>query len=185
VQQRAVGFYSSERDEGRDGDFEAEHLYELLDGLRQNLICAEGHPVLPLVTYCSPISSSRTRTAQTRCRQSSATPRTNGARIPCCSGPRPAASRATTAVRKTWWHQFRRRSLCAVFKDVQSERMYGLVEEWRLVVDSGTPIRARVSSNLCRRLGFPLHPLAFPHRSSPVRALAGHGGCEKVSRTCL
>jgi hypothetical protein len=44
VQQHAVCLDSSERHEGRDGDFEAEHLDELLDGLRQDLVRAEGDP---------------------------------------------------------------------------------------------------------------------------------------------
>jgi hypothetical protein len=45
VQQDAVCFYASKRDERRDGDFEAEHLHELLDWLRQDLIRAESNPV--------------------------------------------------------------------------------------------------------------------------------------------
>jgi hypothetical protein len=44
VQCDAICLDSSERDEGRDGDFEAEDLDELLDGLREDLVCAEGDP---------------------------------------------------------------------------------------------------------------------------------------------
>jgi hypothetical protein len=44
VQRHPVGLDSSERDEGSDGDFEAEDLHELLNGLREDLVCAEGDP---------------------------------------------------------------------------------------------------------------------------------------------
>lgn len=44
VQQDAVGLDSSERDEGREGDLEAEHVDELVDGLGEHLVRAEGHP---------------------------------------------------------------------------------------------------------------------------------------------
>jgi hypothetical protein len=45
VQQNAVGFDSSKRDEGCDGDFEAKHLHELFNRLREDLICAKGDPM--------------------------------------------------------------------------------------------------------------------------------------------
>lgn len=45
VQQDTVCFYASERNERREGDFEAEHLDELLYGLREDLIRAEGDPM--------------------------------------------------------------------------------------------------------------------------------------------
>ena len=44
MQQDSVGFYSGERNEGRNGDFETEHLYQLLNGLREDLVRAEGDP---------------------------------------------------------------------------------------------------------------------------------------------
>lgn len=44
VQQHAVGLDARERDERREGHFEAEHLHELLDGLREDLVGAEGDP---------------------------------------------------------------------------------------------------------------------------------------------
>lgn len=47
MQKHAICLYSRERDEGRDGDFEAEDLDELLDGLREDLVCAEGDPGRP------------------------------------------------------------------------------------------------------------------------------------------
>jgi hypothetical protein len=56
VQQNPICLYSSERNEGRDGDFEAEHLHQLLDRLREDLVGAEGDPAWDIST-CASISS--------------------------------------------------------------------------------------------------------------------------------
>lgn len=56
VQQHAIGLDASERDEGRDGDFEAEDLHQLLDGLREDLVGAEGDPACA-VSVCACISA--------------------------------------------------------------------------------------------------------------------------------
>lgn len=45
VQQHAVRFYSSERDERCDGDFEAKYLDEFLYGLGEDLVRAKGDPM--------------------------------------------------------------------------------------------------------------------------------------------
>jgi hypothetical protein len=44
VQQHAICLDAGERDEGRDGDLEAEQVDELLDGLGQHAVGAEGDP---------------------------------------------------------------------------------------------------------------------------------------------
>jgi hypothetical protein len=44
VQQNAVCLYACERNEGRNGDFEAEDLHQLLDGDGEDLVCPERDP---------------------------------------------------------------------------------------------------------------------------------------------
>lgn len=51
MQQYAVGLDSSKRHERRDGDFEAEDVHELLDGLGENLVGAKGDPSQRISDY--------------------------------------------------------------------------------------------------------------------------------------
>lgn len=54
MEQHSVCLDSSERDEGRDGDFETKHLHQLLDRLREDLVGAEGDPKERRHDACSP-----------------------------------------------------------------------------------------------------------------------------------
>lgn len=54
VQQHAIRLDSSKRNERCDGDFEAEHLYKLLYGLREDLVCAEGDPKSQSESHTAP-----------------------------------------------------------------------------------------------------------------------------------
>lgn len=44
VQQGTISLDASEGDDGGDGDFESEDVDQLVDGLGEDLVCAEGNP---------------------------------------------------------------------------------------------------------------------------------------------
>jgi hypothetical protein len=55
VQQHAVCLDPSERHQRRDGDFEAQKVDELFDGLREDPVGTEGHPIHMLTAIRHPV----------------------------------------------------------------------------------------------------------------------------------
>jgi hypothetical protein len=104
VQQNPVCLYSCQRNEGRNGDFEAEDLHQLLDWLGEDLVCAICDPKSPVNT-CTSISlatATRTRKAQRLCTLSSGILLMRTGAPPHCSERHRAASTARKRARKTW-----------------------------------------------------------------------------------
>ncbi len=69
VQQHAVGLDAGQRNEGRNGDFEAKHLDQLFDGLREDLVGAESDPAAVSITSNAQCIAPHTRTALARLRR--------------------------------------------------------------------------------------------------------------------